>query len=289
MRFVLSNGISIPSPGYGTYNLGEVSEIHNKIVTAAECGFRHFDTATAYGNEEEIGKGLSFVFKNVCSRSEIFITGKLSNDDLRELSDGYYAAKQAFERTLNKLQLEYLDLYLIHWPVPRDCEHCWKELNISTWAAMEELYKEGLIKAIGLSNFEERHIQNIVKDAQVMPMVNQIEIHPMYQQRDLIKYCIENNICVESWGPLKQGEVFKIPELQRISDKYSKSISQLCLKFCEQLNALPIVKCSSKERMSENLCGNDWIISAEDMEALFLLDSNTGRYNNYAYQRRDNC
>lgn len=244
MEFVLNNGLSIPSPGFGTYNLGDPTEIYQKIITAAECGFRHFDTATAYGNEEEIGKGLSFVFNDICSRNEIFVTGKISNDDLRNLSDGYYATKKAFERTLNRLQLEYLDLYLIHWPVPRDCEHCWKELNVSTWTALEELYINGLIKAIGFSNFEERHIQNIMQSSQIKPMVNQIEIHPLYQQRGLIKYCLENNICVESWGPLKQGEVFKSSQLQKMALKYSKSVSQLCLKFCEQLKALPIVKCS---------------------------------------------
>lgn len=289
MEFILNNGLSIPMPGFGTYNLGDASEIQNKIIMSVECGFRHIDTATAYGNEEEIGKSLSFAFKEICPREKMFITGKISNDDLRNLSDGYNATKQAFERTLNKLQLEYLDLYLIHWPVPRDCEHCWMELNVSTWSAMEELYKNGLIKAIGVSNFEERHVDNILQNSQIEPMVNQIEVHPLYQQRDLIKYCAEKNICVESWGPVKQGEMFKIPQLQKMSVKYQRSISQLCLKFCEQLNALPIIKCSSKERMIENLNIGNWAISSEDMEALFLLDSPTGRYKNYAYQRRDNC
>ncbi len=291
MKFCLNNGLIIPSPGYGTYNIGAPSEIHEKIIAAAECGFRHFDTAASYNNEEEIGKSFKFVFKEVCKRSDMFIAGKLSNDELRNLSDGYNVTKRAFQRTLEKLQLDYLDLYLIHWPVPRDCENTWKELNITVWQAMEEIYNTGRIKAIGVSNFEKRHIENIINSANIYihPMVNQIEVQPLYQQKELIDYCTSNKICVEAWGALKQGEVFKIPELQKLSKKYRKPISQICLKFCEQLNTLPLVKCSSRERMIENLDMDEWKLSSCDMETLYRLDSTNGRYKNYAYERRDRC
>jgi len=289
MKFCLNNGLSIPSPGFGTWNLGKDDEVRNKIIAAAECGFRHFDTAPIYYNEEFIGEGLAVVFNNICKRSEVFITGKISNDDLQGLSDGYNTTKQVFQRTLERLQVDYLDLYLIHWPVPRYAENCWKELNITTWQAIEELYNSGKVKSIGVSNFTERHIQNIVENTHIKPMVNQIEIHPLYQQRDLINYCIDNKICVEAWGSLKQGDVFKIPEMQELSRKYNKPISQVALKFCEQLNALPLVRCSTKERMIENLEVGEWKISSEDMEILYALDSPNGRYQNYAYTRRDSC
>ena len=146
-------------------------------------------------------------------------------------------------RTLERLQLDYIDLYLIHWPVPRDAEPYWRELNISTWDAMEELYHSGRIRAIGVSNFDKRHIDNIMLHSNIKPMVNQIEIQPAYQQRPLIDYCKKNGICVEAWGPLKQGEVFQIEELKEMSSRYGKTVSQLCLRFCIQLNTLPIVKC----------------------------------------------
>lgn len=289
MKFQLNNGISVPCPGFGTYNMGTSTEVYEKIITAAKCGFRHFDTASAYGNEEDVGQALAYVFDEICERKDVFVTGKLSNDDLYNVSDGYYATKQAFERTLERMRLDYLDLYLIHWPVPRNAENNWRELNISTGQAMEELYQKGKARAIGLSNFTERHIQNISLNAEFQPMVNQIEVQPLYQQRSLIKYCAEHNICVEAWGPLKQGEVFKLAQLCELSDKYGKTISQLCLKFCLRLNTIPIVKCSTENRMLENLDIDEWEISSEDMEKIFLLDNPNGRYKNYAYQRRDSC
>lgn len=289
MKLYCKNGVSIPGPGFGTFNMGDPAEIYGKIVMAAECGYRHFDTGSAYNNEEAVGGGISCVCREICERQELFITGKVSNDDLYHVSDGYYATKSAFSRTLERMRLDYLDLYLIHWPVPRDAEGCWKELNVATWEAMEELYGARKVRAIGLSNFTERHIKNIIQNAKVKPMVNQIEIHPLYQQRSLIEYCTGNDICVEAWGPLKQGEVFKVEKLRKLADKYKKTISQLCLKFCAQLGALPIVKCSTRERMIENLDTAEWEISMEDMEKIRTLDMPDGRYKNYAYRRRDSC
>lgn len=153
---------------------------------------------------------------------------------------------------------------------------------------MEELYKEGKIKAIGLSNFTERHIENILSNCTLKPMINQIEIQPLYQQRELIKYCQDRGILVEAWGPLKQGEVFKIQELQQLSQKYKKNISQICLRFCLQIGVLPIVKSSNELKMRENLDIFSWNLSDEDMRIISLLDTPNGRFQNYAYIRRDN-
>lgn len=289
MIFKLNNNLLIPSPGFGTYGLGGSADTIQKIKLAAKCGYRHFDTAIAYNNESDVGEALEFITGNICPREDCFITSKISNEALTDVSDGYTATKNSFSSTLEKLRTDYLDLYLIHWPVPRYAESTWKELNKSTWLAMEELYQSGKIRAIGLSNFTQRHIENILSGCTIKPMVNQIEIQPLYQQRGLIKYCQELGIVVEAWGPLKQGAVFTIKEMQRLADKYGKSISQICLKFCLQMGVLPIVKSSNEIRMKENLDLNGWNLSAEDMQALFLLDTPDGRFQNYAYIRRDNC
>ena len=285
----LENGIIIPAPGFGTCKLGNRTETMDKIILAAQCGYRHFDTASAYGNEVDVGKALRIICGGICKREEMFIAGKLSNDDLFHVEDGYYATFNAFNRTLERLQLDYIDLYLIHWPVPRDAEPYWRELNISTWDAMEELYHSGRIRAIGVSNFDKRHIDNIMLHSNIKPMVNQIEIQPAYQQRPLIDYCKKNGICVEAWGPLKQGEVFQIEELKEMSSRYGKTVSQLCLRFCIQLNTLPIVKCSNRERMIENMDVFNWGITKEDMDIVYALDREDGRFKNYAYTRRDQC
>lgn len=284
----LRNGVYIPTTAFGTCKLGETSDVIQKVVLAAQCGYRHFDTAAAYENEAGVGKALKIITKEYCNRSELFITDKISNDDLSGLKDGYSATKKAFYKSLELLQIDYLDLYLIHWPVPRYAEDFWRQLNISTWRAMEDLYKEGKIKAIGVSNFTEKHIDNILQNSEIAPMVNQIEVQPFYQQRDLIRYCLNNDIFVEAWGPLKQGEVFSIDILQTLAQKYNKTVSQICLKFCLQLGAAPIVKCSSKEKMLENTIQYDWELSTEDMDLLSTLNNPLGRYNNFAYSRRDN-
>lgn len=187
------------------------------------------------------------------------------------------------------MKLDYIDLYLIHWPVPRYAENMWKELNKATWRAMEDLYKNGMVRAIGVSNFLPRHLENILSECEIRPMVNQIEIQPLYQQKELIKYCQERDILVEAWGPLKQGKVFDLPKLQYLAQKYGKTISQICLRFCLQMGCLPIVKSSGELRMKENLDVFDWELSDEDMKTIFSLDTIDGRFQNYAYSRRDNC
>lgn len=286
---VLNNGVSIPAIGFGTCKLGNDEEIHHKLLSAIRCGYRHFDTASAYGNLEAIGKTLEYAMNNSVKREDIFITCKISNEELSGVDDGYATTKNAFENCLEKLKLDYLDLYLIHWPVPRYMENKWRQLNIDTWRAMEELYGSGKIRAIGLSNFAERHIENILENTSVVPMVNQIEIQPTYQQRELIKYCKAKNICVEGWSPLKKGEVLHDPTLQELAKKYGRPVSQLCLRFCVQLGAVPIVKSSNEKRMIENMDIFDWAISEEDMQTIYSLDTPDGYFKNYAYPRRDSC
>lgn len=289
MQIKTINNISIPAPGFGTCGLGNDDESVKKIVLAAKCGYRHFDTAPAYNNEKIIGEALKIIFKEVCDRKEIFVAGKVSNEDLTNVTDGYEATIKAFNRTVEKLCVDYLDLFLIHWPVPRYAEKTWKSLNKATWHAMEDLYNQGKIKVIGVSNFEERHLDNICEDCRIKPMVNQIEVQPFYQQLNLIKFCQSHDILVEAWGPLKQGEVFKIKELNALAEKYKKTISQICLRFCLQVGTLPIVKSSDKTRMNENMDIFSWNISNEDMKIIYALNSLQGRFKNYAYTRRDEC
>lgn len=286
---VLNNGVSIPAIGFGTHELGNEEEIHRKLLSAIRCGYRHFDTASAYGNLEAIGKTLEYAMENSVKREDVFITSKISNEELTNVDDAYAATKNAFNNCLEKLRLDYLDLYLIHWPVPRYMENKWRQLNIDTWRAMEELYESGKIRAIGVSNFTERHIENILENTTIVPMVNQIEIQPTYQERKLIEYCTSKKICVEGWSPLKNGEVFQIQALQELAKQYGRPVSQLCLRFCIQLGAVPIVKSSNEKRMMENMDIFDWTISEDDMKTIYSLDAPDGHFDYYSYIRRDSC
>lgn len=259
-NYLLKKKNSIPSIGFGTWKLKNDESTIEIIKTAINCGYRHFDTATAYGNEIMIGKGIKEANIN---RENLFITGKLWNDDR-----GYENIINACKKTIENLNCKYLDLYLIHWPASPALYNNWKEINNETWKAFEYLYNNGLVKGIGVCNFKKHHLEALIENAKIMPMVNQIEYHPGFMQSDIVEYCKENDILVEAWSPLGSGKMLKKEALIELADKYNVSVAQLCIKWCLQNNVLPLPKSKNEERMKENLNVDNFTISEEDMKII---------------------
>ena len=261
--YVLSNGVKIPCVGFGTWKLPNDDHTVDIVKTAIDCGYRHIDTAYAYQNEAAIGKAI-----RGCGlkRNELFITSKLDNQD-----HGYENTLKEFEITMNHLGLDYLDLYLIHWPRPVQYRDNWKEMNEGSWKAFEELYQSGKIRAIGVSNFLEHHMEAILESATIAPMVDQLELHPQYVQREAVTYCKDHRIIVEAWSPLIKGRL-EHPLLLELAKKYHKTVAQLLLRWSIQHGFLPLPKASSAERMRENANIFDFMISEEDIEALKALE-----------------
>lgn len=279
-KVLLSNGISIPSIGYGTYQLDNAED---QIYKAIELGYRHIDSAAVYKNEELVGLALrkAIFEEKLVKREELFVTSKLADED-----QGYSSALKAFDRTINNLQLDYLDLYLIHWPVPRGKEACYKELNGETWKAFEELYAAGKVKAIGVSNFLIRHIEQLKENSNRIPMVNQLELHPKLQQKNLVSYCNDNHILVEGWGPFRHGKIFEIAALQEIALRYKVTVAQLCIKWSLQRGIIPISKTSNAKRMLENQEVFNFRIAETDMKMIEELDTDTCYEDYWSYKRQ---
>lgn len=254
-KLKLYNGIEIPEIGFGTWHIKDEKELEFSIKTAIENGYTHIDTASKYKNEELIGNTIE---KYNISRENLFITSKLWNED-----KGYDKTIKAFQGTLDRLKTDYLDLYLIHWPMTAEN---WEELNAETWKALEELYKKGKVKAIGVSNFMVQHMESLRKTATILPMVDQIEFHPGMMQKEILEYCRNNNIVVEAWSPLGSGRMLDNEELKRIADKYKKSVAQICVRWCVQNNVIPLPKSTHLERIKDNIDIYDFKISDEDME-----------------------
>lgn len=261
--YVLSNGIKIPCVGFGTWKLPNSQSSVDIIKTAIDCGYRHIDTAFAYQNEISVGKA---VRECGLKRSELFVTSKLDNPD-----HGYENTMKEFDMTMTYLGIGYLDLYLIHWPIPLSYRDCWKEMNEGTWKAFEELYQEGKIKAIGVSNFLEHHIDALLETATIAPMVNQLELHPQYPQRDAVNYCKEKRIILEAWSPLIKGQMDH-PILQELAHKYNKTAAQVLLRWSIQHGFLPLPKTSSRERMLENADIFDFELTPDDIEVMKSLE-----------------
>ena len=253
----LANGNKMPAIGFGTYKLGEDEEVVKLIKYALEVGYRHIDTATFYGNEEAIGKALK---ESHVKREEIFIATKLWND-----YHGYENVMTAFNNSIKKLGVEYLDLYYIHWPT---------ELNSETWRALEDLYYQGKVKNIGVCNFKIGHLEELKKTARIMPFINQIEIHPGRTQKEMIEYCKRNNIQLVAWGPIMRGSILTEPLMIDLSNKYNKTISQIALRWHIQNDIIPIPKSSNEDRIKENFNIFDFEISIEDMLKIDTLNRN---------------
>ena len=256
--FILNNGVSIPSVGFGTYNAAEGNSC-DIILTAMEAGYRFFDTASFYGTEIYLSEALK---RSSLSRNEVFITSKVWKAEM-----GYNATLEAFERTLKNLNTDYLDLYLIHWP-RYTLEGDWKQVCIDTWKAMEELYKAGRIRAIGLSNFLPHHLDVILENCTVKPMVNQLEVHPGYTQEAAVLYCQERDILVQAWSPLGRQRLINDSLVVELADKYAVTPAQICLRFILQKGINVIPKASSMERMKNNMDIYSFAISTEDMHRL---------------------
>lgn len=261
--YELANGVRIPCVGFGTWTLPNNESTVDIIKTAIDCGYRHIDTAFYYKNEQAVGKAIK---ECGLKRSELFITGKLDNSD-----HGYEKTMKEFEITMNNLNLDYLDLYLIHWPIPHNCRDNWQELNRGTWKAFEELYKKGKIRAIGVSNFLEHHIKALLDNAAVAPMVDQLELHPGYMQTDIVNYCREHKIIVEAWCPLIRGK-FDHPLLHELAASYNKTPAQIVLRWSIQQGFIPLPKSQKRERMLENADIFDFELSDKDIEQMSILE-----------------
>ena len=258
--YTLSNGVNIPCVGFGTWQTPNGETATNSVLEAIKCGYRHIDTAACYGNEESVGKAIKLSGIN---REDLFVTSKLWNTD-----QGYESTLKAFNKTIKDLDLDYLDLYLIHWPVVKGHKEDWEKSICETWKAFEKLYSEGKIRAIGVSNFKPHHLKVIFENCNIKPMVNQIELHPSHNQDETVKFCRNNNILVEAWGPLSTGRIFKVKEMQDIADKYSKSIAQITLRWHIQNEILPLPKSVTPSRIKENSMIFYFELLKEDMELI---------------------
>jgi len=257
--FKLSNGYTIPCVGYGTWQTPDGETAVSSVKEAIRIGYRHIDTAAVYGNEKSVGRALD---ECGVDKKEIFVTSKLWNK-----FRGYDSTMKAFEKTMDDLGLDTLDLYLIHWPANAKQYDDPDALNLSTWKAMTELYKQGRIKAIGVSNFLPHHLEPLMQ-TEVAPMVNQIEYHPGYMQSNTVEYCKKNGILVEAWSPLGCGRVLNNEDLLKIAQKYEISVAQLCIRWCLQNGVLPLPKSVTPSRILENSLVFDFCISDEDMKAI---------------------
>ncbi len=254
------NSTKIPCIGYGTWQTPSDGTTKECVINAIKAGYRHIDTAFAYGNEKEVGEGIK---ESGVKREDIFLTTKHWVTER-----GYEKTIAAVETSLKNLGTDYIDLYLIHWPAVKKLSPEWKKINADTWRGFEKMYKEGKIKAIGVSNFEKEHIDALIETAEIKPMVNQLEFHPGYTQIDTVKYMQSMGILVEAWSPLGSGAVLQNEKLKAIAAKYNKDTAQLCIKFALQLGILPLPKSTSPERMKTNTEVFDFEISDEDMNEL---------------------
>ncbi len=261
--YQLSNGVQIPCIGFGTWQTPDGEIAVSAVKSALELGYRHIDTAAGYGNEASVGIAIK---ESGIPREEIFVTSKLHN-----LEHGYENTLKAFEETMRNLDMDYLDLYLIHWPNPIKFRDHWQESNAGTWKAFEELYAAGRIRSIGISNFLPHHIEELMKTATVAPMVNQIRLCPGDTQDEVVSYCKAHNILVEAYSPLGTGQIFEVAEIQALARKYGKSVAQICIRWSLQMGFLPLPKSVTASRIKENADVFDFELSAEDVQIISKL------------------
>lgn len=265
-KIKLASGEFIPEIGCGTYLEDDDDECYQSVLNALKLGYRHIDTAEYYGNEEEVGRAIK---DSGIPRKEIFITTKIRNTNR-----SYAKAKKAFEKSLEKLDLDYVDLLLIHWPAnEKQFGEQWDDINYDTWRALEEIYKEGKAKSIGVSNFLKHHISSLVRKTKLIPMVDQIELHPGHVDMGLINYLNNKGIVIEAWSPLGRGELLDHPLILELAKKYEKTPAQILIRFVIDLGAVPLVKSKNIDRIKENLDYNDFELEEEDIQKLIELDT----------------
>ncbi len=260
---VLNNGVEMPLLGFGVFQVPDLSECERSVSEAIRAGYRLLDTAASYGNEEAVGSAIQ---KSGVAREELFVTTKLWVQDA-----SYEGAKQAFEASLGKLKLDYLDLYLIHQPFGD---------VYGAWRAMEELYQAGRIRAIGVSNFHPDRLMDFIVHNDVFPAVNQIETHPFHQQTETQKFLQENNVQIEAWGPFAEGKnnIFHNETLVSIAGKYNKSVAQVILRWLTERGVVAIPKSVRPERMAENFDVFGFTLSPEEMAAIAALDTGSSAF-----------
>lgn len=265
-KYTLLNGMTIPGMGFGTYNPkgGDSVEM---VRTAIRAGYRYFDTASLYETERALGQAVK---ESGIPREDFFLVSKVWIDEM-----GYEETRVALHRTLERLQTDYLDLYLIHWPRRIEGDTDWKQIDLDTWRAMEEMKKEGLIRGLGLSNFLPHHLDNIMENGTEKPLVDQLEIHPGYSQEAAVSYCKSKGIVVQAWSPLGRSRILENEFFQALAKKYNKSAAQICLRFLIQKDIIPLVKSANFERMKENQNIFDFEISREDMQMLECMPQDT--------------
>lgn len=251
----LNNGVKMPMLGFGTFKIPDGEVVIRSVRKALESGYRHIDTAAYYKNEIGVGKGIR---QSGAPRNEIFLTDKVWGSDA-----GYENTLKAFDISVKRLGVDYLDLYLIHWPNSR---------NKDTWRAIERLYKEKRVRTIGVSNFHIHHLDSLLAECEIRPMVNQIEFHPRLLQTPLLEYCKKQQIQYEGYSPLMQGKIFSIPLLTEMAEKYGRTVAQIVLRWNIQLGVVTIPKSTHPERILENRRIFDFEISEEDMQAICALD-----------------
>jgi len=264
----LSNGVKIPSIGFGTWQTPEGDVATEAVKAAIEAGYRHIDTAQAYGNERGVGEGIR---RSGISRDELFVTTKLTNDN-----HTYEITKSSFEQSLKDLGLDYVDLFLVHWPRPMKFRDCWEKANAETWKAMEELYEEGKIRAIGVSNFMPKHLSALLETAKIAPMVNQIRLCPGCTQDEIVNYSRDMGMILEAYSPLGTGKIFDSEEVKSLAAKYGKSIAQISIRWSLQMGFLPLPKSVNADRIRANLDVFDFELSDEDMSFLTGLTGVAG-------------
>ena len=259
----LNNDVEIPILGFGVFQIADPAECERSVVDAIQTGYSHIDTAASYQNEEAVGRGIK---QSGVARENLFITTKLWIQ-----SNGYEGTLKAFERSLKRLQLEYIDLYLIHQPYGD---------VYGEWRAMEELYQEGKVRAIGVSNFQPDRIMDLMIHNKITPAVNQIEVNPFQQQIETQKFLQDNNVQVEAWAPFAEGRnnIFQNEILLSIAAKYNKSVAQIIIRWVVQRGIIALAKSTRKERMIENISVFDFELSAEDMAAIATLDTKTSSF-----------
>lgn len=252
----LSNGVKMPWLGLGVFRVADGPEVEQVVQWALDAGYRSIDTAAVYGNEAGLGRAIR---TSDVPREEIFVTTKVWNTD-----QGYERTLRAFNSSLKHLGMDYLDLYLIHWPV--------KETTRDTWRALEKLYRDGRVRAIGVSNFQAHHLRALMEDTEIVPMVNQVEFHPYLCQLSLREFCARHAIQVQGWGTLLQGRIFDVPEVITLAGKYGRTPAQVVLRWTVQHGVLAIAKSSHRDRIQANANIFDFVLACADMAQLDALD-----------------
>ncbi|MEF2291046.1 aldo/keto reductase [Virgibacillus dokdonensis] len=255
---LLNNGVEMPGLGLGVYKVEDGKTVQTAVQAALETGYRMIDTASFYDNEVGVGEAIK---QSNLPREELFVTTKVWNDE-----QGYAKTKEAFEKSLQRLGLDYIDLYLIHWPV--------KGMYVETWKAMEELYESGQVRAIGVSNFHQQHVENLLANSKIVPAINQVEYHPHLTQEPLYAFCKQQGIQLEAWSPLKRGRLMDEPYLLSLAEKYEKTVAQVILRWDIQNEVITIPKSTNPRRIKENATIFDFSLTEKEMQEISCLNQN---------------